>query len=219
MSMKYKSVAQMVKAGDYEAMKGYFDANPDKVKEYAQPGDTARTIDVLLMTAAQHKSERQVDIFELLIANGADINAVDKNGTTLLMMAASNNDTALIKTLLEVPNINVRQMDENFTMATHHAISADAVEAFQVLYETQKFDINELKDILSGMTYLHWAAKDCNQKVCQMLIDYGIDATVEDAEGILASEYVPEKPEYEELFDKIEAHRNTQKSTKSAFDF
>lgn len=230
---RYKSVGQMVKAGDYEALKEFFTTTETSVlnaiKEVNEKG--TRDIDSLLQFAIAAKGERQLDIVELLIKYGANINMTDKNGATLLMVAAQNNNLETMRFLMQNPNIELNKIDEIFKKATHYAVMGNAVEAFDLLYQTGQFDINE-KTMLAEETYLHFATQQGSVEIAYRLMELGIDPTVENAvEGSLAAAYVPEVEDnedgspgadadkYNKLFEDLENYREKFKKSNNAFDF
>lgn len=231
-TQKYKSLGQMVKAVDYEALKNYFDsADENALKQLNEVNEKGRkNIDLLLQASIVAKGERQLDIVDLLLKQGADINMADKNGMTLLMAAAAENNVESLNFLINHPDVDVVKLDEIFKKATHYAVLNNAVDAFTILFNTGKFDINE-KTSLREETYLHMAAQEGHVEMCEKLMELGIDPTIEEAlEGSLAASFVPEGQDidgqphpdaekYNMLFEKLEDYREGFKKNTNSFDF
>jgi ankyrin repeat protein len=89
----YNIIQSFVRWGDKNAVVFLLNhgCNPDK-----NPSPKGRT--ALHVACAYYSCK---DICELLIANGANVNAVDENGATPLMLAAANGKTAVVQLLLQ----------------------------------------------------------------------------------------------------------------------
>ena len=92
-------------------------------------GDASDT--TLLMYAADNSSKEIVD---LLIANGADVNAKDKDGWTALMFAANRNDTQIAEILLDNgAEINQRESIDPYRTPLILAVQKNHVEMTEFL--------------------------------------------------------------------------------------
>ncbi len=102
----------------------------------------------MLMTAAVFG---HTDIFQKLLPS-FDVNAISKNGSTTLMLAASGGYTEIVRTLLSIPNININQSRKdargNIETASSLADQYKHTEIVQILEEharTNKALPGELK--------------------------------------------------------------------------
>jgi len=210
----------MIKAGDYEALKNHLESRTAlQLKELEQVGSNGlRDIDSLLFYSMNYKSERMVDILTLLLNFGADPNVTNQNGTTLLMSAAEANNEEAIKVLLNSKDIDLKKLDATgFSMATHYAVRANAVQAFQALIDAG-MDAHYVCP-LHGKNYLHIAAAEGNTEMCDLLISLKVDPTLEESiDNSLASELVPSDESFAPLFDKIEEYRNSVKQHSTGFE-
>ncbi len=217
---KYKSVGEMIKAGDYEALKNNLESRNDKqlaaLEEIGNSG--LRDIDALLFYAMDYKADRMMDVLELLVTYGANPNVIGANQITVLMKASAANNVAAIDFLTSQPNINLNARDAGgFLSAAHYAVQNNAVEAFNKLVEAG-VDPHYV-DPISGKNYLHYAAYECHAEMVDALIALNVDPTLEDAvDNALPSEMVQEGEEFAPIFDKIEEYRNKVKQNNTGFE-
>ena len=217
---KFKSVGEMIKAGDYEALKNNLESRNDKqldaLKEIGNSG--LRDIDALLFYAMDYKADRMMDILEILVSYGANPNVIGANQLTVLMKASSANNVAAINFLTAQPDINLEARDAGgFLSAAHYAVKSNAVQAFYRLVEAG-VDPHYV-DPISGKNYLHYAAYECHAEMVDALIGLKIDPTLEDAiDNAIPSEMVQEGEEFEPIFDKLEEYRNSVKQNNTGFE-
>lgn len=217
----YTSLGQMVKAGDYEALKNYLEAQNEKaLKAFEEINPQGlREIDALLFHSMKYTNERQLDIMELLIKFGANPNVSNKDQVTILMQACGANNVEAVKALLKQDGIDVNKKDGSAVWdAGHYAVNADAVEAFAELVNAG-LDPKAVST-MNGRSYLHYAASEGFDKMCDALIAYGVDPTVEEKiDDCIAAEFVPNDEQFTPLLEKLEEYRTQFKGTKSDFDF
>lgn len=102
------------------------------------------------------------DIRDLLIQNGADLNIKDKDGTTALMLAITENQIESALVLLVQDSIDLNQQDKK-GMTPLILAAANCHE--DVLVELINKDVNiEIRDA-EGKTALDYLRSDCNARV------------------------------------------------------
>jgi len=113
----------------------------------------------VLMFAALNRSEtpqesvKNANIVRLLLARGADINARDETGFTALRFASAENNTEIVKVLLEANNPPAdpnTQDDIEESTALHAASERGHVEIVRLLLTLNNIDVS-IKDE-NGMT-------------------------------------------------------------------
>lgn len=194
----YSSLGQMVKASDAEALSDYIDT----AKAQGIWGDDHdENATQLLWHAA---SLGAVDVARVLLSKtDADIKVVNASGFSCLLAAASGDHPAMIEFLIKERGFPMEDSAGNGMTALMVAASGGALKAIDKLVELG-VDINNVD--LQGRTALHWAAEANQTDAGKLLIEKGIDPTIEELiDGAVASEYVDE--ENDALYDMIEDYR------------
>ena len=96
----------------------------------SQHGQTA------LMLAVSHG---RVDMVELLVEGGADVNVRDEDGSTALMCAAEHGHIEIVKVLMKHPDININATDNDGLSALSVAMEAGNRDIGVVLYANMSF--------------------------------------------------------------------------------
>ncbi len=113
------------------------------------------------------------DINEL-VNSGANLNGQDDQGTTVLMMAAYNQDTEVLKTLIEA-SVNLDIQDSGGNTALIYALNESGPEAIKALLEAGA-NVNVQRE--DGMTALILACMFTDKpEVVSMLLDSGADTS------------------------------------------
>ncbi|XP_066293026.1 poly [ADP-ribose] polymerase tankyrase-1-like [Branchiostoma lanceolatum] len=114
---------------------------------------------------------------DLLSEAGADMNAQDSNGRTPLVVAASMAHVDTVRHLLEL-QVMVDVTGRDGRTALHQAVvtcsyrQSDDVECVELLLEA---GVQPSPRDLDGVTPLHLASREGNDKLIRILIDHGAD--------------------------------------------
>ncbi len=110
--------------------------------------------------------ESNLNRIKELLGEGADINYIDKNMDSPLLMAISNNNYTLVKFLLENGANPNPDPDKVYTLPLNLAID--------VAVETTKNNINETKD---------------STDIIKLLLEFGANLNIKDRDGKNAYEF------------------------------
>ena len=127
-----------------------------------------------------------VDKVESFIGDGTDLNAMDEDGRTGLMLAAFNGHTAIVKLLLE-NKVAVNTIDFLGRSALMYASTGHFPETVEYLL-LHGADPN-LIDNSEGFTALMFAGAEGNIKVVRMLLDHGANPDIMDKDGDTAESF------------------------------
>ena len=130
------------------------------------------------------------NLVTLLLSRGAKLDQSDNHGKTILHLAASKNNTRVLKTLLSAPTFNqdsvVHQCFEGLTPLLE-AGKAGAEDAFTLLADITN-DFSKHVDS-AGLGVLHYAAALLSSSMVPTLLNKYIDLTVTSKEGWSALQY------------------------------
>jgi serine/threonine-protein phosphatase 6 regulatory ankyrin repeat subunit B len=154
-------------------------ANPNLASERG-----LRPLDIVVSNGQYNSQERAVDIAQLLLERGVDVNAPQKNGWTALHWAAFSGNVKAAQLLLDHgANANL-ETDKGETAL--HIVSQGEYDSQEqgvstaLLLLEHGVDVNARRK--DGWTALHWAAYKGRVEVAQVLLDNGVNAKVEDRE-------------------------------------
>jgi len=157
-----------IKAGDLETVEALLKNNPDLVHEKGDEMDG---------TPLHRAADRgETKIAELLLANGADINASDAMGARPLHWAADEDRKDVVELLL-AKGVEIETRDDDGHTALHHAAAKGACEVAKFLL-AHEADVNAKGD--TKKTPLHWAVSAGHKEIAEMLLAGGADVNAKD---------------------------------------
>merc|ERR1712096_433748 len=112
---------------------------------------------------------------EVLLSKGADVNAQNVEGSTVLMMAALSGEVELVKLFLKYgADTKIEGNHENTAEKLATQNCAEIIKAHQRKTEAVEGD---------GYSDLHWAAAFGNESICKQLLRMGANVHTEDKYG------------------------------------
>ena len=175
------SLAKAIKANDVKTVTELL--NAEGAKETINNPITAQQLTPLLL-AARHGS---VEIAQLILESGADVNKADRELKTPLHWAASAKDSKpeLVKLLLSQPSIKPALVDSKKRTVLHVAAATGSTEIIAALLQNETV----LKECLnardkSGYTPLAITIRYDREEAEKLLLDcQGIDVNIADRKG------------------------------------
>ncbi|WP_342189704.1 ankyrin repeat domain-containing protein [Spiroplasma endosymbiont of Dilophus febrilis] len=153
------------------------------------------------------KNINNLEIAELLIDNGADVNLQDENDATPLYYAISTNNKEMVQLLIN-KGANIKNITKNGLTPLYYAIILDNKEMVQLLIE-KGANVNMQDE--NGLTPLHFAIEENNQEMVQLLINNNADVNIKitsDGATILHYAILNNKKEMVKLLIKKGANVN-----------
>ena len=89
------------------------------------------------------------------LKNGADVNTMDKDGYTGLMLAISFNHNSVVALLLKAPNIDVNQKNDWGAFALNNAVFNSNIEALKLLLDFPNTDVNIVDNYGNSLMVRH----------------------------------------------------------------
>ena len=138
----------------------------------------------------------------------SSVNALDRDGRTLLINCVIKNKIDFVEKLLEIDELNLNIQDKNGFTALHFAVEESLTEISEILINSGKMAIN-LRDQW-GNTPL-WRAvhnNPQNKQVIWALIKRGADVSIENEYGVSPILIMQEDNEngdynYEDIFEYL----------------
>lgn len=138
---------------------------------------------VVGLTPLMYAAEKNVNIgiINLLLQNGADVNAKTNDGWTVLMRAAEYNENAEVIKILIDAGANVNAKDDDWTALMYAAKNSTNSDVIKALIDAGA-DVNAKDD--DGWTALMMAAEyNENAEIVKILIDAGADVNAKNDNG------------------------------------
>lgn len=149
------------------------------------PG-TGQDVRVEALTVAIDRGD--VEIANLLLNDGLDLNKRSREGKTPLILAASLGRNEIIKALLahgaEINQRGATIPDADRT-ALMRAVESDRADTVKILLA---HGADPLLADLTGWTAIHYAAKDGHRQSLEVLVAYGVDVNLHIGEGTHAGQ-------------------------------
>jgi len=120
------------------------------------------------------------EIAELLLAAGAEVNAVDFDGKTALHIALEDNDAEMVALLLRQPGLDVNLGNADYDTPLHFLAGRGRAGLIKQLADLGA-DVN--KPNKEGWTPLHIAARTSAVEAVRMLLQAGCDAAAPNSAG------------------------------------
>ena len=130
---------------------------------------------------------------------GIDLEAKAPNGNTALMMAAFRQNKAVVQDMIK----RGAQVNQKGWTALHYAAAAGSIEVTQLLLDNYAYIDAEAP---SGMTPLMIAAREGQEKVVELLLEQGADATLIDGGFHLTAAEFATKADKPWIAKTINAH-------------
>ncbi|MBE6417144.1 MAG: hypothetical protein E7033_01605 [Akkermansiaceae bacterium] len=125
----------------------------------------------------------QTEIVKVLHQAGADINATDADGNTVLMLCVQQNMPDMVKMLLSLGGAEIEQQAKQ--NAVEHAVDADNADMVKVLLTAENTNVNATAE--HQRTWLHRAAAAGKVQAIKSLLSIpGVDVNLADADGCTA---------------------------------
>jgi len=178
-----------------------------------------------LMFAAQDLYVNDAKIFQAMVDAGAEVNAKNDGGETVLLLAASNAGDPEVIEILVKGGANIEEKDKNGRTPLMRAVLNDNKPFIAIKFLELKADVNAVNES-NGRTPIFYAFttfKQAESKVVRALIDYGAKINAVDSEGntplIEAAKYAKDS-ECVELLLKAGANKKAVDAKgRTAFDY
>ena len=89
------------------------------------------------------------------LKNGTDVNTMDEDGYTGLMLAISFNHNSVVELLLKTPNIDVNQKNYWGAFALNNAVYNSNIEALKLLLDLPSIDVNIVDNYGNSLVGFH----------------------------------------------------------------
>ncbi|SPO04697.1 related to ankyrin 1 [Cephalotrichum gorgonifer] len=170
----------------YAAVKGHVDICRMLLEAGADPNSSLMGRPILLQTIENYQSttDHQLEVLDLLLAHGVDVNTKDANGVPALIQAVKySQDDVLVRYLLDHgADVNIRDRDND--SALHQAALSGKYSVVELLLE-RNIEVNAVN--ASDTTPLYDAVP--NPDILQMLLEKGADPDLGKGNGFTALMY------------------------------
>ncbi|MFC1898108.1 ankyrin repeat domain-containing protein [Candidatus Cloacimonadota bacterium] len=163
-------VHEITKTGNLDSLKIYLDTNPDLFDAVDNRESTP------LMFACDRG---YLDIVELLVGKGANVNKQDVDGDTPLIWAIAKNNYSIAEYLLQ-NGADVNIINNNHINALFWAVNRADVQMVKLLIDN---GIDLKVQDYEGNTALHIAGINQKVEIAKLLIESGADLTIRESRG------------------------------------
>lgn len=159
------TIDRAIARGDLSTIKALLESDPSVVNQGRRP-DMPPLLNAIL--------RQKVEIAQLLISNGADVNVTDPSSRTSVHLAVERNLPELIP-LLAKNGAKLNTLDNVGWAPLHWAAAKDRMEVTSLLIDVGA-DVHATSQL--GGSVLHEAASSGSAEMIQLLIDAGVDPNV-----------------------------------------
>ena len=124
----------------------------------------------VLHDLAKENNEKR---FSQYLSKGFDPNRQNQKGVTPLQIASAYGHVEIVRTLLNLPTIQINQGNLQGLTPLHWASIHNRVDALELLLKDSRIDINKQDN--QGNTPLHRAVNQSNKQAVSMLLAHGAD--------------------------------------------
>lgn len=163
-------IDEAIARGDLSTVKSLLESKPSLVNQ-------GRRLDMPPLLSAILR--QKVEIAQLLIIKGADVNAADPSSRTAMHLAVERNLPVLIPKLAEC-GAKLNELDSVGWTPLHWAAAKDRVDAAGALIDSGA-DVHAISNL--GGSALHEAASSGSVDMIQLLLDAGVDPNVIATDG------------------------------------
>ena len=175
--MKADALFNAAALGEIEAVKVLLSGEPESIFARDSDGHTP------LHVAATFVGS--VAVVELLLANGVDVNAVNRHGDTALHKAAGNGHAEVVALLVEHgAKVNVADHDDRYGYTPLHQAAFTGAVGICELLLSHGADVEALTNL--GETALHSAARSGNLELVEVLLRHRADVSARNPSGATA---------------------------------
>eukprot|EP00922_Rhytidocystis_sp_ex-Travisia-forbesii_P025762 GHVS01037788.1.p1 GENE.GHVS01037788.1~~GHVS01037788.1.p1 ORF type:complete len:269 (-),score=42.16 GHVS01037788.1:1006-1812(-) len=133
---------------------------------------------MLAVVSEKRHVDETVPLLDLLVRNGADVNATDHSSNTALHLAAASSSSNSLSFLLALPHVEASPIGWGYLAPLHYAGEAGDVAAATAIVAARA-DPGCID--ACGWTCLHWAARRGHAQMCWWLVnDVKLDVNVKD---------------------------------------
>jgi len=202
----YKSLGQMLKAGDFESLLDDLQAmkKSGELKNFSKTTsqNPISEFDDLLFFFPQYAVKtiknkdgtiektgelypKAMDFLKFCLENGANPNAYMKNGENTYLKACEINNTEILDYLINNPYnpIDLTHADGMGNTGLFYATMAEAIDILDYLVKKCNFNVNEKNFLSNNQTVLHYACGHGKEKSFDKLIELGANPTLKDNYG------------------------------------
>lgn len=202
----YKSLGQMLKNGDFEALLNDLQEmqKTDDFKNFIKTTEKnpISEFDDLLFYFPQYSCKpkedvegnitytnelqpRALEFLEFCLKNGANPNAYMRNGENAFLKACEINNIQILDNLINNPyvNINIKHGDGMGNNALFYATMAEATDVIEYLVKKCDFDVNHKNFLSNNETCLHYACGHGKEKSFDKLLELGASPVITDSYG------------------------------------
>ena len=175
-SVYSQDIHKVVKQGDLEKVRAMLEENPELINTQDTQGNTP-------LHLAAYKG--YMEVAELLIAEGADVNCRNKHGDTPIHYAAKGGQKNIIEFFLS-KEVDVNITDYHGRTPLHHAVSWEHKDTVQYLLE-RGADISG--EDQWGTFPIHYAAFATDNTIFDLLVARGAEIDVTNNDGATPLHY------------------------------